>query len=306
MSAGTPPRWGRRADPLNGVDPNQEEAEDALKASEQFAAYDRSFWAHVKLVSEKIGYSERRTGRLRRYTVEQLVACLQAENLAADHLSSVDPSNSAEFGQTLQGYLNFRATVLEDAVRPNLMNREEAQQIFTQLQIELNPTCHLPMNKQRGDKRHHAYLVGIVNMLTQRALGSRSFDDNPRGLTILTREHRPLRTLSRWMDGAYPGRLDPYAVWEIKEYYGTTTFGSRVADGIYETMLDGEEIKEVDVTEGRRILHYLIVDDRFTWWDCGRSYLCRIIDMLHMGLIDEALFGREVITRWPEIVRSWP
>ncbi len=51
--------------------------------------------------------------------------------------------------------------------------------------------------------------------------------------------------------------------------------------------------------------HYLIVDDRFTWWDCGRSYLCRIIDMLHMGLLDEAVFGREVLTRLPVVVPPW-
>jgi hypothetical protein len=91
-----------------------------------------------------------------------------------------------------------------------------------------------------------------------------------------------------------------------KEYYDTTTFGSRVADGVYETMLDGHEFDELRLLEDRKVNHYLIVDDRFTWWDCGRSYLCRIVDMLHQGLVDEALFGREVFTRWPEIVRTWP
>ena len=35
------------------------------------------------------------------------------------------------------------------------------------------------------------------------------------------------------------------ARWEIKEYYGTTTLGSRVADGVYETMLDGLELREL-------------------------------------------------------------
>lgn len=107
------------------------------------------------------------------------------------------------------------------------------------------------------------------------------------------------------MDGAYPSIVDPVAVWEVKEYYGTRTFGSRVADGVYETMLDGYEFEELAEHERREIKHYLIVDDYFTWWDCGRSYLCRIVDMLHMGLVDEVLFGREVLSRWPEIVKSW-
>ena len=51
--------------------------------------------------------------------------------------------------------------------------------------------------------------------------------------------------------------------------------------------------------------HVLMVDAHYTWWVCGKSYLCRIIDMLHMGYIDEVLFGREVLERLPEIVNGW-
>jgi hypothetical protein len=71
-------------------------------------------------------------------------------------------------------------------------------------------------------------------------------------------------------------------------------------------MLDGYELDELRLKENMDIKHYLIVDDYFTWWKCGKSYLCRIIDMMHEGFLDEALFGREVITRWPKIVQSWP
>ena len=39
--------------------------------------------------------------------------------------------------------------------------------------------------------------------------------------------------------------------------------------------------------------------------ECGRSYLCRMIDMLHMGYVDEVLFGREVGDRLPELVAEW-
>jgi hypothetical protein len=42
-----------------------------------------------------------------------------------------------------------------------------------------------------------------------------------------------------------------------------------------------------------------------SWWIKGRSYLCRIIDMLHMGYVDEVLFGEEVVFRLPEIARGW-
>jgi hypothetical protein len=53
------------------------------------------------------------------------------------------------------------------------------------------------------------------------------------------------------------------------------------------------------------VKHYLMIDARGTWWEKGKSYLCRIIDMLHMGYIDEALFGREVLSRLPELVPGW-
>lgn len=234
-----------------------------------------------------------------------MASCLAEAQLQSGHV--VDPAMrepTAE-GRRILDYLNFRAATLEEQVAPNLMTRAQAGAEFKRLRKKLKPTCALPMNKQKGAKRHHAYLVGIVNMLTEQALGGREFEDEPQGLTIITRDGVPLRTLSRWMDGAYPTRIDPHAIWEVKEYYGTTTFGSRVADGVYETMLDGEELTELERSESRKVLHYLLLDDRYTWWECGRSYLCRIVDMLHMGLVDEVIVGREALTRWPEIVRSW-
>jgi hypothetical protein len=107
------------------------------------------------------------------------------------------------------------------------------------------------------------------------------------------------------VDGAFPSAINPVALWEIKEYYHTTTFGSRVADGVYETLLDGMELEELRQSEGIHVKHYLILDDRFTWWECGRSYLCRVIDMLHMGYVDEVLFGRETLKRLPKLVKGW-
>ncbi|MBI4918505.1 hypothetical protein HY837_01135 [archaeon] len=185
------------------------------------------------------------------------------------------------------------------------MDREEAKIEFEKIKAKVHPKCYLPINKQKKEKKHYSYLVGITNMLTEKALRGCYFDDNPKGLLIITKNKKPLRTLSRWMDGAYPNIMDPVAVWEIKEYYGTTTFGSRVADGVYETMLDGYELKELLNSENKQILHYLIIDDRFTWWIKGKSYLCRIIDLLNSGLVDEVIFGRELLNRWPKIVKSW-
>ena len=78
-----------------------------------------------------------------------------------------------------------------------------------------------------------------------------------------------------------------------------------MADGVYETLLDGMELEELEIAVQRKIQHILFIDDHFTWWECGRSYLCRMIDMLHMGYVDEVIFGREVLTRLPILARKW-
>jgi hypothetical protein len=88
-------------------------------------------------------------------------------------------------------------------------------------------------------------------------------------------------------------------------YYYTTTFGSRVADGVYESLLDGMELNDLEAASGDRIEHLLIIDSHFTWWECGRSYLCRIIDMLNMGFVDHVLFGSEVEETLPTIAKGW-
>ncbi|MCK4632677.1 MAG: hypothetical protein KAT79_05365 [candidate division Zixibacteria bacterium] len=257
------------------------------------------FWALVRHASEQIGYSKR-TKRdepksLRRYTYDELGKF--SKKLGIDD----------GMMRRVTRYMNYRADVLESHVEKQLMNRRVAEKHFNKLMTKYKPKCHLPFNKQKGPKRHHAYFTCIINILTEVTLGKTTFDDNPGQLsTIKDTKGKLVATLSRRIDGAYPEVENPSTVWEVKEYYGTTTFGSRVADGVYETQLDGYEINEAAKLASRRVEHYLLVDDYFTWWDCGRSYLCRLIDAMHMGLVDEVIFGREVLVRWPDIVSKWP
>lgn len=185
------------------------------------------------------------------------------------------------------------------------MSKDTAEVEFNRLKETLNPQCPLPMNKQKAEKRNHAFLTGMVNMLVEANIGDAPCDYDPRSLTTITHDAMPLRTLARRVDGAFPSVVNPIAIWEIKEYYYTTTFGSRVADGVYETLLDGMELEELEAAAQRKIHHLLVIDDYFTWWSCGRSYLCRMVDMLHMGFVDEIIFGREVITRLPTLARQW-
>jgi hypothetical protein len=185
------------------------------------------------------------------------------------------------------------------------MEAEAAKQLFEEHFKRLSPKCPVPMNKQKGEKKAQAFLTGLVNMIIEENTPGLDVNFDPRELTTFTANGVPVRTLARRVDGAFPSTKNPIAIWEIKEYYYTTTFGSRVADGVYETLLDGMELEDLHQMEGVDVDHLLIIDAWFTWWKCGKPYLCRIVDMLHMGYVSEVLFGREVIERLPIIAREW-
>jgi hypothetical protein len=275
-----------------------------LKANPRFLTQPKAFWANVRTISQEVGYTERGTHSVKIPTLKAIRHEFEKLGLTTVHIADTE-NTLTDFGQHLFSYFTFRATVLNDNVRSCFMNKDEAELEFNRLKAELNPQCPLPMNKQKAEKKNYAFLTGMVNMLIEANLGNLSCDYDPRSLTTMTHNAMPLRTLSRRVDGAFPSVVNPIAIWEIKEYYYTTTFGSRVADGVYETLLDGMELEELEIAAQRKVQHVLFIDDYFTWWDCGRSYLCRMIDMLHMGYVDEVVFGREVVTRLPELVREW-
>jgi hypothetical protein len=278
----------------------------SMFANDEFRRRSPEFWALVKLISQEVGYSIRpkanAPSRIRTYSETDILRVLDKRGLRPEELGGL--------ARDVSRYTEVRAELLHSYAETNLMNREQACGLFEELRDEINPPdILLPLNKQRGVKRHFAYLTGCVNMLTWQTLidrfGRAEFDSDPRGPLTFSRNGMPLRTLFRRMDGAYPGINHPYAAWEIKEYYGTTTFGSRVADGVYESALDGYELNDLR-NVGVEVAHYLFIDDYYTWWECGKSYLCRIVDMLHADLLDGAFVGMEVASEWPSVVKAWP
>ena len=196
-----------------------------------------------------------------------------------------------------------------------LMDADTAKSTFESLlpiHLENHFQCKLPVNKQSGKMKTVNYFTAIINILTEKTIreliphsDSLGFDDDPRGLIYVLDDTGSLvGASSRRYDGAYPSIMNPKIVWEIKEYYYATTFGSRVADGVYETQLDGYEFNELKSRTGKSITHVFFFDAYKTWWIDGRSYLCRIIDALNSGLVDEVIVGKEVFTRWPELLKS--
>ena len=279
-----------------------------MRANTEFLKLPKRFWANVRSISEALGYTEagrrRGQGRIKVYTPSQVQEALSGLGLGSEHLYSHDGSKT-EIGIRLHRYFEHRAEVLNTFVEPRLMDADAARNAFEELRDRQSYTCLLPRNKQRGEKAGYAYLTGIVNMIVESSIGTLPCNYNPYSLTTFQRDGQPVRTLARRVDGCFPDVVNPIALWEIKEYYFTTTFGSRVADGVYETLLDGLELEELRENELLDCYHMLVVDSHFTWWMCGKSYLCRIVDMLHMGYVDEVLFGREVLERLPEITSEW-
>jgi len=255
------------------------------------------------LLSQEIGYTERGTGAIKVYSEDQIKNALSARKLGFEHLfAKGGPTDNARL---LLSYFEYRAHVLNGFVQSNLMDAPAASKVFYELHARLDPKCPIPMNKQKGDKKQPSLLTGIVNMLIEENVGTLRVDYDPRELTTFTSGGMPLRTLARRVDGCFPSTINPIAVWEIKEYYYTTTFGSRVADGVYETLLDGLELEDLREHESVQVDHVLFVDSHYTFWECGRSYLCRMIDMLNMEYVGEIFFGKEVVTELPRRVSEW-
>jgi hypothetical protein len=269
-----------------------------------FVAMPRNFWGYVRFISQWRGYTERGTQKVLVPQIDDMVQTLEANDF--DIRAVIDKRGApTRLGKALANYFLYRAEVLNVFVEPRLMDVAEAKKLFEKVRAKW-PGADVPTNKQSGEKKGLNYFAGIINTLVKAHIGGQPCAFKPRKLATVVDEHGAiLQTSSRWFDGAFPDVINPIAVWEIKEFYYTTTFGSRVADGVYESILDGMELNELRRSDDIHVFHYLMVDSHNTWWNDGRSYLCRLVDMLHMGFADEVLFGKEVVDRLPALAKIW-
>ena len=276
-----------------------------MQAFEQFQGMDASFWAFVKYISENLGYTERGEGVVKKYPISEIKALCRERGINASEDIII---NAAQ-------YSKMRADLLNRFAESMLMDAETASEEFRNWEMLHrvgNYYCKLPLNKQKGAMKQVAFFTAIINIIAEKTIReitgntrSLGFDDDPRGLAYVWDDNgRIIGASSRRFDGAYPSIESPKLVWEIKEYYYATTFGSRVADGVYETQLDGFEFKELYDRTGRKVYHVLFIDAYRTWWVQGKSYLCRLVDAMNSGVVDEVIVGREVLTRWPELLRT--
>lgn len=201
----------------------------------------------------------------------------------------------------LAGYLTYRADEGARLENEMLRTEEEALADLARLgDIEIQRYGTQSADHHQSSK----VLVATVEALTRLTCGETgtNFDSNPQSrAAVVCDEH--IWVSPRRLDGALPGLLNPVAIWEIKEYWGVTGGGSKMSDAIYECQLVGQELRAFEDLHGIHVRHYVFLDGR-AQWSARRSDLRRAIDLLCMGLINELIVGREVLTEWPRIVRE--
>lgn len=282
-----------------------------MKALPECKNLNPKFWAHVKRLSEGIGYTakaDKKEGipsRIKVPTDSEVYTFLNSNDYATTYFFDENQQPN-ENGKRLLKYFSSRADMLNNEAEKFLMDEDEARKLFEKTRNDLNSDLPIIMNKQKKEKRKPAYLANIIGMIVDHYSGDFGFVNDPKSLTVFTDSGNLIETtLSRRFDGAFPTVENPISLWEIKEYYYTTTFGSRIADGVYESLLDGLEIRDLFTNTGKKVLHYIMVDSHRTFWNMGKSYLCRYFDLLNMGFADEVLFGSEIASRLPQLEESW-
>jgi hypothetical protein len=147
-------------------------------------------------------------------------------------------------------------------------------------------------------------IVSTIEVLTKAICEEQGLDvnvDPQKRASLISDDY--LWTSPRRLDGALPSLLNPVGLWEIKEYWGGTSGGSKMSDAIYECQLVGQELRTFSDSGGPYVHHYAILDGA-QQWKARRSDLRRAVDLVCSGLLDELLVGEEILSEWPRIVRE--
>jgi hypothetical protein len=171
-----------------------------MQAESKFLKQPQEFWANVKLISQKVGYTNRGIGTIKVPSIEDIESAY--DKLGLDSSKIIFNNKVTAFGSLLIEYFQFRANFLTNHIEPNLQNLAEAKALYTKLKANLKPTCPEPLNKQKGEKQGPAYFTSTINMLIE--ANSKGYDCNydPKELSAFTHNNFPIRSLSRRVDGA--------------------------------------------------------------------------------------------------------
>lgn len=207
----------------------------------------------------------------------------------------IDP----ELIDLLVNYIHDSSTLLKHALVA-LRTEDEALAFCKKKKFIVSSTTTRNLSHHQSSKA----LIATVSGIARKACADAgiSVDLNPQRRAIWFTRHG-LHVSARNLDGAIPSLENPTTVWEIKEYWGKTSGGSKMSDAVYECQLVGLELRMFELKSGIAIDHIVFVDGK-DQWNCRKSDLLRFIDLHQQGLIDHLIVGREVESQWPLLAKA--
>src|SRR5438034_209026 len=97
---------------------------EAMRANATFSRMGKDFWAHVRSLSQAIGYTDRATGGIKVPKFGQILDAMAKLGLSCDHL--LENNKPSDYGIRLLNYFAYRAEVLNNTVQHQLMDAARA------------------------------------------------------------------------------------------------------------------------------------------------------------------------------------
>ncbi|MBI5345534.1 MAG: hypothetical protein HZB76_00080 [Chlamydiae bacterium] len=185
-----------------------------------------------------------------------------------------------------------------ESIKSRLRTEEEALSFCEKLGVQVAKTATRNQEHHQSSKS----LVAAVAQISSEIASKFGFniDIDPQHRCVWFKE-RDLYVTARNLDGVIPSLVNPFVVWEIKEYWGKTKGGSKMSDAIYECLLVGKELREYEERYGSKIYHVVFVDGK-EQWEHRVSDLIRFIDLYNQGIINDLIVGQDVELRWSKVL----
>jgi hypothetical protein len=182
--------------------------------------------------------------------------------------------------------------------KSNLRSEDEALSFCEKIGVAVRKTSTKNLDHHQSSKS----LVGAVTKISSEIAQKYklSIDVDPQHRCVWFKE-KHLYVTARNLDGAIPCLVNPFLVWEIKEYWGKTLGGSKMSDAVYECLLVGRELREYEEKRHSRIHHAVFIDGN-EQWESRESDFIRFIDLYNQGIIDELIVGKDVESKWEKIL----
>src|SRR5690348_6611014 len=104
-----------------------------MKPDARFLYKDPIFWANVKSISQLVSYSKGE--RIKAPNIDEIKVRLPTVSLTFHHIFDEDNALTS-LGKDLLDYFQYRADIINNTVKANLMRVDEAASIFVPLFLE--------------------------------------------------------------------------------------------------------------------------------------------------------------------------